>query len=207
MKKIAVYFILSVFMIIGLCGCGSKADSKCVPDLNKPFCLTAQIDYDGMASEATFRKNGNADWEVEFSSPNTLSGVILKFKDNNVEASYKGLSFSVPKSALPLKSIITSFIDIADTVAAQPEIMGVQKEDMIVCEGEAELGKYEISFDKNGCLTGFSMPNLNLTIKFTQCADGTTPPVESVTETTAVTENISSDTTETAVAEMQETES
>ena len=201
MKKIAVSFISLFFMMLSLCACGGKGDTKCVPDLNKPFCLNAEIDYDGLISEAKFQRNGNADWKIEFSSPNTLSGVILTFKDSNVEASYKGLSFSVPKSALPLKSIISTFIDITDTVAGQPEITGTEKNDMVVTEGDAELGKYEMCFDKNGCLTEFSMPNLNLSIKFTQCSDGsdgitntTEPTTESVTET----EQTSTESSETA---------
>ena len=64
---------------------------------------------------------------MEFSSPNTLAGVLLSYRDDNVEASYKGLSFSVPKSALPLKAIISSLIDVVDTTAELPEISGEEK--------------------------------------------------------------------------------
>lgn len=206
MKKIAVCFISLIFMMLSLCGCGGKGDTKCVPDLNKPFCLSAEIDYDGLVSEAKFQRIGNADWKVEFSSPNTLSGVILTFKDSNVEASYKGLSFSVPKSALPLKSIISAFIDIADTVAGQPEITGTEKNDMVVTEGDAELGKYEMCFDKNGCLTEFSMPNLNLTIKFTQCSDGITNTTEPATETVTETNQPNTESSETVDESIEATE-
>ncbi len=202
MKKILLCFIISIVTVLGLCACGSKGDAKCTPDLNKSFCLNAEIDYDGQISEAKFQRNGNADWEVEFMSPNTLSGVILSFKDNNVKASYKGLSFSVPKSALPLKSIIASFIEITDTIAEQTEIVGNEKKDMIVMEGDAELGKYEMSFDKKGCLTAFSMPNLNLTIKFTPCTDSIINTTEPTTETQTESSESSTET-----SELQATES
>lgn len=209
MKKIAVSFICSLVMILSLCACGSKDSAKCVPDLNKPFCVSAEIDYDGLISEAKFQRKGNASWAVEFSSPNTLAGVILSFEDTNVEASYKGLSFSVPKSALPLKSIISAFIEAADTAAQQPEITGSQKDDLIVTEGETELGKYEITFDSKGCLSGFAMPSLNLTIKFTDCSDEITdmtqPETEAVSETEESITEESTEESEAASEQVSET--
>lgn len=104
---------------------------------------------------------------MEFSSPNTLAGVLLSYRDDNVEASYKGLSFSVPKSALPLKAIISSLIDVVDTTAELPEISGEEKDGEILVEGELEQGKYTLKMDKTGVLIGFSMSNLNLEIIFT----------------------------------------
>ncbi len=200
MKKSAVSFIFTVVFMLSLCACGSKGDTKCTPNLNKSFCINAEIDYDGLISEAKFQRNGNASWTVEFSSPNTLAGVILSFEDTNVEASYKGLSFSVPKSALPLKSIISTFISEADKMAQQPEIMGEEKDEKIVTEGETELGKYEMSFDQNGCLAEFAMPNLNLKIKFSECTCDGTQPTEAVTE---ATEQITESTEQTQVTETQ----
>ncbi|MBE6845380.1 MAG: hypothetical protein E7508_06685 [Ruminococcus sp.] len=207
MKKISIVLVFSIMMIISLCACGSNSNAKCTPDLNKSFCISAEIDYDGSISEAKFQRYGKGSWDVEFLSPNTLAGVVLSFDDTNVEASYKGLSFSVPKSALPLKSIISTFIDTADKLADQPEITGSEKDDLIVTEGEAELGKYEISFDKNGRLAGFEMPNLNLVIKFSECADNITETTEAVTQpaSESIEETVFSEETE-ATVETQNTE-
>ena len=200
MKKISIVLIISIAMIISLCACGSNGSTKCTPDLNKPFCISAEIDYDGSISEAKFQRYGKGSWEVEFSSPNTLAGVVLSFNDANVEASYKGLSFSVPKSALPLKSVISTFIDAADKLADQSEITGSEKDDLVVTEGEAELGKYQISFDKSGMLAGFEMPNLNLVIKFAECADNITEATEGVTQPASESTEESVDPTEEAAA-------
>lgn len=191
MRKIFTGFVLSVFMVLGLCACSGGGDAKCTPDLNKSFCVEAEMDYDGDISKAKFQRYGKGSWKVEFSEPNTLAGVVLTFEDTNVEASYKGLSFSVPKSALPLKSVISAFINEVDKLAELPEITGGEKDDLIVTEGEAELGKYEMSFDKKGMLAGFEMPNLNLVIKFTSCLEG-------VTETTTEAASQTAETTETA---------
>lgn len=212
MKKIAISSIISIIMMFSLCACGGKSNANCKPDLNKPFCITAHIEYDSMTADAVFKRIGQANWDVEFSTPNTLAGVLLSFRDTNVEASYKGLMFSVPKSALPLKSIISAFIDIVDEIAQQPEITGEEKENEIISEGETELGKYLIKFDKNGMLTGFEMENLNLVITFSEFCDNTDTSQETsetteitVSDDSQVSESIEiSDTTD--AAEIQETE-
>jgi hypothetical protein len=201
MKKIFIGFVLSVFMVLGLCACSGGGDAKCTPDLNKSFCVEAEMDYDGDISKAEFQRYGKGSWKVEFSEPNTLAGVVLSFEDTNVEASYKGLSFSVPKSALPLKSVISTFIDEVDKLAELPEITGSEKDDLIVTEGEAELGKYEVSFDKKGMLAGFEMPNLNLVIKFTQCFGDVTETTTEVTSQTSETTETTEETDESQQAE------
>lgn len=137
---------------------------------------------------------------MEFSSPNTLAGVLLSYRDDNVEASYKGLSFSVPKSALPLKAIISSLIDVVDTTAELPEISGEEKDGEILVEGELEQGKYTLKMDKTGVLIGFSMSNLNLEIIFTDFQENGSGMTET-TETTETTENVP---TETVVSESEE---
>lgn len=198
MKKIATSFIISIFMAISLCACGGKGDTTCKPDLNKPFCITAHMEYDGITADAVIKRMARANWDVEFSTPNTLAGVLLSFRDTNVEASYKGLNFSVPKSALPLKSILSSFIDIIDKIVEQPEITGEEKDNEIITTGETELGKYTLKFDKNGCITGFEMPNLNLVITFSDfCGEIPDATTETTEENTSEPDMIES-TTETS---------
>ncbi len=189
MKKIAMSFIISIVMAISLCACGGKGDTSCKVDLNKPFCITAHMEYDGITADAVIKRLAKANWDAEFSSPDTLAGVLISFRDSNVEASYKGLSFSVPKSALPLKSIILSFIDIIDQIAEQPEITGEEKDNEIITTGEIELGSYNLKFDKNGCPTAFEMPNLNLIITFSDFC-GEIPDISENTSETSTPENM-----------------
>ena len=196
MKKVVV-LLVSFVMMIGLCACGSKNNVKFEPKLNKAFTVSAQIKYDDQEYQASIKRLGKANWDVEFSSPNTLAGVLLSYRDDNVEASYKGLSFSVPKSALPLKAIILSLIDVVDTTAELPEISGEEKDGEILVEGELEQGKYTLKMDKTGVLIGFSMSNLNLEIIFTDFQENGS----GMTETTETTENVP---TETVVSESEE---
>ncbi len=167
MKKIIPIF-MSCVLVIMMCACSAGGKSvKFTPKLNTAFSVTAKIQYGDQESEALFRKFDKANWDVEFSSPNTLSGVTLSYRDDKVDASYKGLSFSVPKTALPIKSIISSFIDVVDTTADTDEIEAEEKDGLMVISGELPQGKYTLKLDKNGGVAEFSMPNLELKITFT----------------------------------------
>ena len=187
MKKIIPIF-LSVFLIISMCACSSGGKNvKFSPKLNEPFVVTAKIQYGDQESDASFRKYSKANWDIEFSSPNTLSGVILSYRDDKVDASYKGLSFSVPKTALPIKSIISTFIDVADSTADLPEIEATEKEGLMIIEGETQQGKYTLKLDNSGGLSEFSMPNLELKIVFTDFHVDSSDIPESTQDETAET--------------------
>lgn len=190
MKKIIPIF-LSVFLIISMCTCSSGGKNvKFSPKLNEPFVVTAKIQYGDQESDASFRKYSKANWDIEFSSPNTLSGVILSYRDDKVDASYKGLSFSVPKTALPIKSIISTFIDVADSTADLPEIEATEKEGLMIIEGETQQGKYTLKLDNSGGLSEFSMPNLELKIVFTDFhVDSSDIPESTQAETAETTQS------------------
>lgn len=190
MKKIIPIF-LSVFLIISMCACSSGGKNvKFSPKLNEPFVVTAKIQYGDQESDASFRKYSKANWDIEFSSPNTLSGVILSYRDDKVDASYKGLSFSVPKTALPIKSIISTFIDVADSTADHPEIEATEKEGLMIIEGETQQGKYTLKLDNSGGLSEFSMPNLELKIVFTDFhVDSSDIPESTQAETAETTQS------------------
>lgn len=190
MKKIIPIF-LSVFLIISMCACSSGGKNvKFSPKLNEPFVVTAKIQYGDQESDASFRKYSKANWDIEFSSPNTLAGVILSYRDDKVDASYKGLSFSVPKTALPIKSIISTFIDVADSTADLPEIEATEKEGLMIIEGETQQGKYTLKLDNSGGLSEFSMPNLELKIVFTDFhVDSSDIPESTQAETAETTQS------------------
>lgn len=200
MKKFVVLLLSSVMMLC-LCACGGKSNVKFEPELNKAFTVSAQIKYDDQEYLASMTRHGKDNWDVEFSSPNTLAGVLLSYRDDKVEASYKGLSFSVPKSALPLKAIISSLIDVVDTTAEMPEISGEEKDGEILVEGETEQGRYTLKMDKSGTITGFSMPNLSLEMTFTDFQENGSGMTETTESTTA--ETVASE-SETSVSETVE---
>lgn len=189
MKKIIPVF-MSMVIVVLMCACSSGGKSvKSTHKLNEPFIVTAKIQHGDQESEVVFRKYGEANWDIEFSSPNTLAGVILSYREDKVDAYYKGLSFSVPKTALPIKSIISSFIDVIDSTAVKEELEAKEKDDLMLIEGELEQGKYVLKLDKNGGIVEFSMQTLELKITFTDFHnDSSDIPEMTQAETTETTE-------------------
>lgn len=190
MKKILTAF-LCVVMIVSVTACGGIGGKKsqCRPGLNTAFSVTAVITYDDKEYNAAVMRYSVGNWDVTFSSPNTLSGVLLAFRGDQVDASYKGLSFSVPKTALPLKSMIINLIDAVDSAAGEDSIECSEDGELMLIDGENEHGKYVLKLNKNGELAGFSMPNLNMEMTFTDFAPGQSePPASSEAPTEAATE-------------------
>jgi len=124
------------------------------------------ITLDKFSGEAEVKRFGDGVWSAEFKSPNTLSGVTLSFEAGNAEASYKGLSFSVPRSALPVKAMMLNLMDAVDTAAKLTELKGEEKDGMLLISGSLEGGDYTVTVDENGQLAAFSMPNNQLSMTF-----------------------------------------
>ncbi|NLT08697.1 MAG: hypothetical protein GXY08_04260, partial [Ruminococcus sp.] len=105
---------------------------------------------------------------VEFSSPNSLSGIKLEFSEGNTKASYKGLSFSVPQSAVPVRAMILNLMKAVDENASAEELSGDEKDGLLVISGKLDGGSYTLTVDKEGRLSGFEMPNNDLKMSFTE---------------------------------------
>lgn len=195
MKKIIP--VLMSFLMIVLCACSGGGKSVSYkPELNRSFSSAVKIEYGDMESEAELQRFGKSNWDVLFTSPNTLAGVMLSYRDDKVSASYKGLSFSVPKTALPVKAILSALIESYDSLAEKEQIDVTEKDGFRLAEGELSQGKYTLKLDEKGIPAEFSMPNLELKITFS----GFTPENTGLPEasTTAVTENVTEIMTTTA---------
>jgi hypothetical protein len=126
------------------------------------------VTLDKLQAEGTLHRFGDAMWDIEFTAPNTLSGVKLSFSEGNTEASYKGLSFSVPQSALPVKAMMLNLIEAVDDNARLAELKGEEKDDTLEVSGKLEGGDYIITVDKDGRLLSFEMPNNKLKMLFAE---------------------------------------
>lgn len=195
MKRLFLLMVLaiSVFMFTG-CSERKTLDSA-RSSLNSAFECDMKMNYDNSEFDARLKRIEPGVWETEFTSPDTLAGVKLMFSGNDVTASYKGLSFTVPKKALPVKSILTNFITTVDTLAAAPELQGSEKDGVMTVTGETESGTYTLTMDtKSGLLNSFSMKNIPVQINFenmqvlsTQPAE--TTPVTMLNEPVQITES------------------
>ncbi len=167
MKRLftSVFFIVMVFC---LTSCSAPMSGRTTREnhLACAFTAPATITLDKLTAEASITRYGDGEWTAEFASPNTLSGVKLTFSDGNVCADYKGLSFSVPKSALPVKAMMLELIEAVDSNARENELRGSEKDGMLEIKGSLEAGDYILTVDGKGNISGFEMPNNLLSISF-----------------------------------------
>ncbi|MDO4864138.1 MAG: hypothetical protein Q4A05_08215 [Ruminococcus sp.] len=179
----------SVFLfgaIFCLTACSSPMGGSSVREnrLGCAFSSPVTMSLDKMNAEGTITRLGDAEWTAEFDSPNTLSGVKLTFSGGSVTADYKGLTFSVPKSALPVKAMLGNLIEAVDTTARESELHGRENEGSFEISGSLEGGDYTLILDSSGYIAGFDMPNNLLHISFTDVqvrGGAVVPEAESVT--------------------------
>ncbi len=167
MKKL-VTFTLTILMALCLVSCSVplKSTTSRKNGLDCAFQADVSITLDRLQAEGVVKRFGTGAWEVEFSSPNTLSGVKLEFSEGNTEASYKGLSFSVPQSAVPVRAMMLNLIKAVDSNAKSEELKGEEKDGSLEVSGKLDGGEYVIMVDKNGKLCGFEMENNKLKMTF-----------------------------------------
>jgi len=187
MKRL-ITFTSVIISAVMLTACSVPSVSDTVSDKNGldcPFSSSVEFTLDRLDAEAQLKRFGDGEWEIEFDSPNTLSGVNLKFSEGNVEASYKGLSFSVPQSALPVKSMMLNLIEAVDTNAKNEKLAGNEKNGMIDISGSLEGGDYILTVDRNGTISAFEMPNNKLKIVFSEVT-AISPIAEETTQNTEI---------------------
>ncbi|MBZ4670615.1 MAG: hypothetical protein JG769_919 [Oscillospiraceae bacterium] len=169
-KKIAAGF-LSLVCIFMLCSCKGEKTSA-TPDLNKLFTGTASIACGDFTAEATINRLGNGMWDVEFTSPKTLSGVKLSFNGDEITASYLGLKFTVPKDTAPVKGVLRMLFDAVDKTSEKADTVCTQKDGQMILDGEINSEKFKIIFNKEtGALSAFEVPDKDLKIEFSSYSE------------------------------------
>ena len=161
--------IFSVPACFLLCGCtaGQKtADFE--PKQDSAYTADAELEYgDGQTASLSVTRYGKGQWEAAFTAPASLEGVVLAFEGNAVTASYKGLQFSVPKSALPAKNMLVLAADALDQAAETVPLPCTMQSDGTWCyAGESEAGSCTVTFSANGEPLAVEIPAQPFTLRF-----------------------------------------
>jgi hypothetical protein len=157
---------------------------------SEPFTCTANITTEDLTAVGKLSRYGVESWEIEFSEPETLSGVTLTFDGVNSEASYKGLSFSMPKSAVPVNSMLLCLATAVDEISTSDEKECTSSEGFFTFKGSTDCGDYILNVKEDtGNIATFSMKNLGLNIVFSDVSTletetSTTSELETTLETT-----------------------
>ena len=192
MKRLISFAVMVITAVMFFsCSSPMKNETSRKNGLDCSFQSSVNVTIDKLNADGVMKRFGDGVWDVEFETPNTLSGVKLEFNGGNVTASYKGLNFSVPQSSLPVKSMMLNLIEAVDTNARLEELKGNENGDILEVSGSLEGGDYIISVGKDGKMSSFEMENNKLKIVFTDMKeiDGTSlqSTIETVTEVSTET--------------------
>lgn len=184
MKRLISFAVMVITAVMFFsCSSPMKNETSRKNGLDCSFQSSVNVTIDKLNADGVMKRFGDGVWDVEFETPNTLSGVKLEFNGGNVTASYKGLNFSVPQSALPVKSMMLNLIEAVDTNARLEELKGSENGDILEVSGSLEGGDYIISVGKDGKMSSFEMENNKLKIVFTDMKEIDGTSLQSTTET------------------------
>ena len=191
-------FCASACILLSGCTAGSSTDGTAAPQLDPAYTVETTLTYgDGQTAALMLTRLGSGSWEAEFSEPAALSGVCLRLDGNAVSASYKGLAFTVPKSALPAKAMLCMMTDVLDGLDAPEQLScTLQPDGSRTVQGDSESGAYSLSFSPDGQLLAFEMPAQPLKAEFS----GYTPVTPKQSETVQSSQTTAAETTLSASA-------
>ena len=114
-----------------LCACDKGGTQTAfTPKLDEAFSVMAEMDYgEDSNAKLLLTRYGEEHWDAAFEEPASLAGVVLTIEDEAVSANYKGLSFTVPKSALPAKAMLLLLTDVLKELSDEESLPAVANED------------------------------------------------------------------------------
>lgn len=165
-RSICIVTALTMVLLTA-CSTTTKERVSTKDILTEPFTSTANITAKDLTATGTLNRYAPDSWDIEFSEPSTLSGVRLTFNSTTSEASYKGLTYSMPKSAVPVNSILLCLASAVDSIADSEEIDCTSSEGFLTYKGSTDGGDYTLTIkESTGELAMFEMENLELIITF-----------------------------------------
>ena len=178
-------FLLAGAVLLSGCSSPVGGETGAAQKLSGSFTTEMTMNMEEQTVSGTLSRMGDGMWSVSFAEPATLAGVVLDFSGGEVTASYQGLAFSVPQTAMPAKSILSSLILVVDDLAKQEHISGEKDGDYVSVEGELEGSPYLLRLSAGGELAGFEMDNMDTVLTFPDFQEGDVP-VATPTETECV---------------------
>lgn len=193
LMKNALFCALPVgALLLSACDKGGT-QAAFTPKLDDAFSVMAEMDYgEDSNAKLLLTRYGEEHWDAAFEEPASLAGVVLTIEDEAVSANYKGLSFTVPKSALPAKAMLLLLTDVLEDLSDEESLPAVANEDNTwTVSGDTDAGSYTVTFLSDGTIAAFSMPNQPLEVTFSDYKASGAPAQTDTTSETAASDSAS----------------
>ena len=182
MKKLSALF--AVAFAVALTACGK---SVAPPRMDSVFSCNASITYGEFTGTAVLSKSESGVWRLDFTSPDSLSGIGAALENGNLTLGYKNFSFGI-SSELPIETVAQTIFNAIDD-AAQNAQSASGKGELVTVEGETQIGKYIVMLDRSNALVSVDVPSVELSVKLDCYNAGGSEPLPEAEEHTAQDES------------------
>lgn len=157
-----------------LSGC-SENPLKIKPKLNETFSAETEITLGNEVFKGKLTRCAENNWELKISEPFALEGLTVTADENGTKLSMLGLEAyaDLNENASSAVKLITEAYDSAITKEKVTELVNT-------CTNEN--GTYTLLFSEDGCLSEISLPDLSLTVTFSEWSDLTAENEQAVDE-------------------------
>lgn len=164
---VATVIVLAIaFLIYQLVS--TRNDLKNAPDINGSFSCDAEIIYDDMKINARITKIANAKFNMEIVYPETLKGLEFQLLNDQIKLSYRGLSFDLDGSNLPIKSVAGGLYEVMRNLTASQDLDITKSRGKYTIKGSSVVGSFSCVYEPDSNrIVSISIPDLKLTANLT----------------------------------------
>lgn len=163
MKRVILCALLGVALLITLCGCEGGLLAQKMPDVNKTYRFTAELETADGELTADFLRNNVNDWAIDFTAPFSVADLTLQVRNGEGLATFDMVEAQMDAKSWN-SSALNAFIQALECAANDTEGIAVTKTSAgIQATGKSQDMTYVLVFDEAGLPCSLKIDAIGLT--------------------------------------------
>jgi len=162
--------LLAAFFIFASCRKGEDPGSrnaKVLDQMSAQYDTTANITYGELGATATISQTTPTSCSVSFTAPDSLKDMAFTFTRDEVQVSFKGLSFAFDPSSVPGGAVANMAVSAINKVLLREDLDLDYTDGALSVSGNTDAGAFTLVLDpENGNMLSLSVPGEGLEIEF-----------------------------------------
>ena len=169
MKRGWIAVMLAVCLVLTAAGCRQQPKEL---DLNGGMLCDVAIQYGDIAAAGKLERTAAGVCRLSVREPSELSGMVFDWDGDELQLSFKGLSYSLDSSALPKAAFASVLLRCLDAASAKGALtVKNQTGDRLVCGGQGEDGAFTLEYNSaTGQIESLSIPAVRFEATFAEPA-------------------------------------
>lgn len=130
-----------------LTGCGSKAKTSQPAEFDKNFCRNAVITQNEKEYSAQLKRGGESAWEVTFSAPETIKGMVVTCSGDTVNLDFMGLSYAMDRDKMPKYGTVALLTSALETVIDGKDVSCIKDGNKLIEKGVVNGQDFTAEFE------------------------------------------------------------